>query len=585
MKLNVIVTAFNVGDFIYDCIESIQNQITKFEFKIIIRDDGSKDDTRNILLELSQKYSNISIILDDTNIGVHKSVEQLISLCDSEYIATLDGDDFFVEKFHLQKQVDFLDNNPTFVMSCCGAKVEKKGELFPIDDLYIVSGVNPIQKKDLLKQNFINFGRVFRNLPSILPLPKYYFDCYNDDWALNFKILTFGDAMCLDYYGGVYRIHENGRLQKFNQEEINEKNKIDRKIMTEEFSKEKNIVTIIDCFVHNNIVENLLRDKVNQLKSIGKKIFLISNSQISEDILKNVDYFFFNKENHLFDDIFGDVPPVVFWSDYGFFRLYKIEKGYQRHALSVLRNLTDALKISKQLGYTHFERLEVDSNYNDVSLKFLDFVPKLCDTWDKIGLFYENIYETEDSNVSFHYFYSKIDEFLELLPEIRTSQDYVKWLEENYQNKNFKNVEIFIYESLKKFGIENFLIRNGVQNMDEDFGFINWNTVTSISNLSSKYDGVVTKLLPIFETFENNEIPKNTNVIFSESKIDEIKERTIFYYENQNMIGELRHTLQHEGHWIYNEVPKNVNRIEVFENNNLLYSENLDYENGKMVFL
>ena len=78
MKLNVIVTAYNVGEYITQCVESVLSQITKFEFNVLVRDDGSTDNTREKLLLLSKKYQNILLVLDDNNLGVHKSVEQLI---------------------------------------------------------------------------------------------------------------------------------------------------------------------------------------------------------------------------------------------------------------------------------------------------------------------------------------------------------------------------------------------------------------------------------------------------------------------------------------------------------------------------
>ena len=583
MKLNVIVTAYNVGEYITQCVESVLSQITKFEFNVLVRDDGSTDNTREKLLSLSKKYQNILLVLDDNNLGVHKSVEQLISLCDSQYIATLDGDDYFVEKSHLQQQVDFLDNNQNYVMSCCGVKVDRDGELFPIENLYVISGQNPVTQKDLCGQNYVNFGRVFRNIKKLTPLPDYYFQCYSDDWALNYSISDFGNVYCLNYWGGVYRIRKEGRLQKFNEMEIQEKNTHDREILKFVHQQSKKVITIIDCFVHNKEIEMLLSSKLDQLKSCGKKVFLISNSNISESIIGKVDYFFSNRENHLFEDKFDEVSPVIFWGVYPWFTIYKVEKGYQKHGLSVLRNIVDALKISKQMGYDYFERLEVDSIYNQKSLEYLNFVPQLCDREDKIGLFYKNEYNGEETNVSFHYFYSKIDEFLELFEPIRSTDDYLKWIEKKYGTKDFKNVEIFIYECLKEYGLEKFLIKHGGNEMNYDFGEINWNTVTSISNLSEKYQGAITKILPMYQKVNNAEESKDSNIIFSENKKDDIKDRKILYYHDDRLVGELRHTLKHNGHWIYNEVPNYVNKIEVFEYENLLYVDEIKFDGNRLV--
>lgn len=581
MKLNVIVTAHNVGDYITQCVESIQSQITKFEFRILIRDDGSTDNTRNELLKISQKYPNIFLILDDNTLGEYESIQQLITISNCEYIAILNGRDYYTDLQNLQRQVEFLEFNQTFVMTSSGFKIETEGELFPIEDLFILPETTSISKSDLLEKNYKLFGIVFRNIKRLVPFPDYFFSIHNIIRALTYRILDFGNAKCLHYQGGVRRNSKN--MVNENLMNLEKKINMDKETLILDYKNEKKVVTIIDCYVHNKNIEELLRKKVNQLKSIGKTVFLVTNSKVVDDIAHNVDYYFYNKENHLFENKFEDVTPVVFWSDYEWFKVYRIEKGYQRHALSVLRNMMDVLNICKQLGFTHFERLEVDSEYNQISLDFLNFVPKLCESEGKIGLFYKNEYESEDTNVSFHYFYSKIEEFISLMPKIRTTDDYVLWLEQNYNTKNFKNAEIFIYESIKKFGLQNFLVRNGSVEMNKDFGFIEWNTVTSISNLSQKYQGATTKLLPFYEMNNNNEIRKNTNVIFSENKVDELKERRILYYKNDVFMGEIRHTLKHEGHWIYNEVPSDIDKIDVIENEILLYSESIENENGKMV--
>ena len=57
MKLNVIVTAYNVGEYITQCVESVLSQITKFEFNVLVRDDGSTDNTREKLLLLSKSFT------------------------------------------------------------------------------------------------------------------------------------------------------------------------------------------------------------------------------------------------------------------------------------------------------------------------------------------------------------------------------------------------------------------------------------------------------------------------------------------------------------------------------------------------
>jgi hypothetical protein len=87
----------------------------------------------------------------------------------------------------------------------------------------------------------------------------------------------------------------------------------------------------------------------------------------------------------------------------------------------------------------------------------------------------------------------------------------------------------------------------------------------------------------MYQKINNNEQLRDTNVIFSENKKDDIKDRKILYYQDNHLIGELRHTLKHNGHWIYNEVPNNVNKIEVFEDETLLYIDEIKFDGNRLV--
>jgi len=71
-KLTVLVPCYNFSKYLADCIESIYKQKTNFDFDVIVRDDGSTDNTKYVLENLKIKFPNL-IILDGTKIwGVLK---------------------------------------------------------------------------------------------------------------------------------------------------------------------------------------------------------------------------------------------------------------------------------------------------------------------------------------------------------------------------------------------------------------------------------------------------------------------------------------------------------------------------------
>ena len=133
-KLSVLVPSYNFGKYIEGCINSIYKQQTNFEFDVIVRDDGSTDDTKEKLRFLELKYPNLIILNGDENIGAFDNIKLLYETANSEYVAYLDGDDSFGDVDKLQKQVDFLDNNPDYVMHFTGCRyLHEDGTIFPND--------------------------------------------------------------------------------------------------------------------------------------------------------------------------------------------------------------------------------------------------------------------------------------------------------------------------------------------------------------------------------------------------------------------------------------------------------------------
>lgn len=102
--ISVILPAYNVEHYIHDAVMSILNQ-TYYNLEIIIIDDGSTDDTFNILTELAEKDNRIKLYQNEQNFGLVRTLNKAISLVTGDYIARMDGDDI-----SHPKRIDFLYN-------------------------------------------------------------------------------------------------------------------------------------------------------------------------------------------------------------------------------------------------------------------------------------------------------------------------------------------------------------------------------------------------------------------------------------------------------------------------------------------
>ncbi|XOB61352.1 glycosyltransferase family 2 protein [Campylobacterota bacterium DY0563] len=92
--ISVAMCTYNGGKYLKEQLDSIINQTYK-NIEIIICDDGSTDNTIDIIKNYSKKYNFIKLFQNETNLGFVKNFEKSISLCKGDYIALADQDDIW----------------------------------------------------------------------------------------------------------------------------------------------------------------------------------------------------------------------------------------------------------------------------------------------------------------------------------------------------------------------------------------------------------------------------------------------------------------------------------------------------------
>lgn len=169
MEISVIVSIYNGGKNIKSSIESILNQ-TYGNFELILIDDGSNDNSFEIMKFYSNLDKRIKILRNKSNIGLTKSLNKGIKLSKGNFIARQDIDDISLPN-RLQLQLEFLSNNPDYAF--CGSNIyikqnrNKSLEIFKFKDI----------KKNLIINNcFIHSTILIRKKV----LNKY--GLYNEKW-------------------------------------------------------------------------------------------------------------------------------------------------------------------------------------------------------------------------------------------------------------------------------------------------------------------------------------------------------------------------------------------------------------------
>ena len=111
--VSVSMIAYNHQDFIEQAVNSVLMQQIDFAMELVIGEDNSTDQTRAILKQLqAENPTRIRLLLREQNLGMHQNFRHTLRECRGEFIALLEGDDFWTDENKLQKQVDFLRAHP-----------------------------------------------------------------------------------------------------------------------------------------------------------------------------------------------------------------------------------------------------------------------------------------------------------------------------------------------------------------------------------------------------------------------------------------------------------------------------------------
>lgn len=109
--LSILIITYNQEKYIKQTLDSILNQNYNFTYEIIIGDDSSNDDTRNILHYYSEKYPNIiKTIYNERNLGVIKNYFNVLNHCTGKYVMECAGDDYWLPG-KVEKQIDLMEKD------------------------------------------------------------------------------------------------------------------------------------------------------------------------------------------------------------------------------------------------------------------------------------------------------------------------------------------------------------------------------------------------------------------------------------------------------------------------------------------
>ena len=113
-RISVIIGIYNCASTLVEALDSLYAQ-TFQDFKIILCEDGSSDNTYQVAKEYADKHDNIILIRNEKNMGLNYTLNHCLKYADTEYVARMDGDDISLPT-RFEEEVKFLDSHPDYAI-------------------------------------------------------------------------------------------------------------------------------------------------------------------------------------------------------------------------------------------------------------------------------------------------------------------------------------------------------------------------------------------------------------------------------------------------------------------------------------
>ena len=223
VKLSICVTTYNLKNVINQTLQSIFDQETEYSFEVLIGDDGSSDGTIEEVKIWQSKYPNMVFVylMDRDKDKEYDHITRassnrynLLRHAKGEYVTFLDGDDFYIDKNKVQKQIDILEKNQdcNFCAHNINYYYEKSEETSPVGQLNCYKKVQKFSFKEFWERGLYVHAEscIFRRNFDLAKENEEFYKNYFDDNFIVYLAFQKGKCFYIPEIMVNYRQHENG---------------------------------------------------------------------------------------------------------------------------------------------------------------------------------------------------------------------------------------------------------------------------------------------------------------------------------------------------------------------------------------
>lgn len=229
--VTVLMPVYNGQLFLKESIDSILQQRYQ-HFELLIIDDGSTDNTPNIIRQFTDK--RIRYVRNDVNLKIIKTLNKGLDLAQGKYIVRMDADDIALPD-RIALQVALMERDPDIVL--CGSNINRFSESYSIIDKR--GGNDDVIRAKLLFDTAVNHPSAIIRKEALTRNGLQYSEQYlhTEDYALWYELSQLGKIVNIDEVLLRYRMHGNNLSMQHSQLQYQNMNRMRIRILKDFLTK------------------------------------------------------------------------------------------------------------------------------------------------------------------------------------------------------------------------------------------------------------------------------------------------------------------------------------------------------------
>lgn len=208
-KVSVVVITYNHASFVRDAISSILDQDFQGDWEVIVADDCSTDGTLDLLRKMESEHARLVVVSGPQNLGAQRNLRRALRAARGEYVAFLEGDDYWTDSSKLSRQVEVLDHASS--LSAAGHVTTVRDSRFGDSQAVVTeySAAGSLDLYDVLAGRGPHFSSLMFRRALLPETPIWLDDLIAADWPILCLLAQKGEIGVLPFEMSEYRVNEN----------------------------------------------------------------------------------------------------------------------------------------------------------------------------------------------------------------------------------------------------------------------------------------------------------------------------------------------------------------------------------------